>query len=79
MKNGHNLRTLQAERKKAEDDQWVKPQSCIVCNKAGLKGAYGHWGDDWTCSNSCDQIVAARPRYPGHSEEDFFKRQGGVP
>lgn len=79
MKGGQNLRTLQAERAKKEEEVWVRPQPCIICGKV-LSGAYGNWGNvGWTCSAQCERVQAAKPRYPGHSEEDFFKRLGELP
>jgi hypothetical protein len=73
MKGGQNLAFL--KQKREEEDGWVKPQSCCICGKV-IKGAYGHHGDDWTCQKSCEKAKMALPRFPGHSEEQFFKRQG---
>lgn len=48
---------------------------CIVCGKEIGEGYYGAWGDRGVCSKSCNTIQSQKPKYPGHTEEDFFKRQ----
>lgn len=73
MKGGVNLRVVQQERQRKEEEDWVRPQPCIICNRV-LKGAYGHHHDGWTCSGSCEKTYDLRPKYPGHTEEDFLKR-----
>lgn len=55
MKGGQNFRDLQDKKKKVEEEQWVKPQPCVICGKV-IPGAYGHHGDaGWTCSASCER------------------------
>lgn len=71
MKGGQNLAELQQRKK--EEDGWVKPQPCCICRKL-LKGAYGFHEDGWTCSSVCELEYDKRPRWPGHSEEQFFER-----
>lgn len=62
MKGGQNLRDLQA--KKKEEDGWVVPQNCIICNKR-IGGAYANHGEaGWTCSATCMRQQDAKPRYP---------------
>lgn len=69
MKGGQNLRDLQ--QKKLEDEQYVKPQPCIICKKV-IGGAYANHGDaGWTCSATCMKTQDAKPKYPGHLAEDF--------
>lgn len=70
------LHELQQKRREKEEEQWVKPQPCMICAKE-IQGAYGHWGTlGWTCSAACERKQATKEKYPGHTEEDFFKRQG---
>lgn len=71
MKGGQNLAVLQQRKK--EEDGWVKPQPCCICHKV-IKGAYGFHADGWTCSGKCEREYDSRPKYPGHSEEQFFER-----
>ena len=73
MKGGQNLAHLQQQKK--EEDGWVVPRPCCICHKV-IKGAYGFHEDGWTCSGACEKIYDLRPKYPGHSEEEFFQRQG---
>jgi hypothetical protein len=47
----------------------------MVCGKDNIEGYHGRWGNSGTCSASCEKIQAAKPRYPGHSEDEFFTRQ----
>jgi len=53
------------------EEAWVRTQSCMICSKAELKGAYGNHGDGWTCSKACEVKQVALPKYPGHSAEAF--------
>lgn len=73
MKGGQNLRDLQQKKKAETDAEWVPSQPCMICGKAGLKGAYGNYGDGWTCGKVCSEAQNAKPKYPGHSAEDFEK------
>lgn len=75
MKGGQNLRDLQSKKQEKEDAQWVKPQPCIICQKV-VCGYYGSWEEGWTCNSACEKVQAAKPRYPGHTEQDFFNRLG---
>lgn len=75
MKGGTNLRLLQSERAEKEEKEWVKPQPCLICGTV-MPGAYAHHGYGWTCSNACMRKEDAKPKYQGHTEEDFFNRQG---
>lgn len=49
------------------------PKPCCVCNKPTLN-FYGRWGDGGTCSRPCERIQEAKPKYPDHTEEEFFNR-----
>lgn len=71
MKGGQNLAHLQ--QKKKEEESWVLARPCMVCNKT-IAGAYGFHEDGWTCSGKCEKEYNLRPKYPGHSEEEFFER-----
>lgn len=53
---------------------------CMVCDKP-TEGFYGSHASEnktpkGTCSGACERIQQAKPKYPGHSEEDFLARQG---
>ncbi len=48
---------------------------CMVCQKA-IEGFYARFGEEGTCSGECMRAQDLKPRYPGHSEEEFLKRQG---
>ena len=75
MKGGQSLNHLQQKRKEKEEEQWVKPQPCLICGKT-IEGAYAQHPDGWTCCNKCMKVQDAKPKYPGHSEEEFLNRQG---
>lgn len=51
---------------------------CMVCSKE-VEGFYGQHQDGGTCSRSCEKEQMSRPRYPGHSETEFFNRLGETP
>ena len=60
MKGSHNLHELQQRRKQAEEEAWVLPRPCAICQKV-LKGPYGRssFGDKeaWSCSGECEKEV----------------------
>lgn len=60
MKGGQNLRDLQSDKQKKDEEAWVKPQPCHICAKV-VKGAYGHTtldeGPVWSCSKVCEKAV----------------------
>ena len=58
------------------EEAWVRTQSCMICSKAELKGAYGSHGDGWTCSKVCNDIQDAKEKYPGHSAAAFELKHG---
>lgn len=70
MKGGQNFRDLQ---QKKEEEAWVKPQACIVCQKT-IGGAYAQHSDGWTCSSKCMKVRDTEDRFPGHSAEDFERK-----
>lgn len=76
MKNGQNLRELQQKKQEKEEAQWVPSQNCLICGKT-IEGAYAQHADGWTCCSKCMKVQDQKPKYPGHSEEDFLSRQGG--
>ena len=71
MKGGQNLAILQQRKK--EEEGWVKPQPCCICGKV-IGGSYGSHEDGWTCSGKCEKEYNLRPKYPGHTEQEFFER-----
>lgn len=54
--------------------------TCMICGKdaEGFYANYGNIGDPpkGACSKTCMLEQDKKPRYPGHSEEDFFNRKG---
>ncbi len=77
MKGGQNLAVL--KQRKEEEEGWVRPQPCCICGKM-IGGAYANHGDaGWTCGIECMEAQDAKPRYPGHSEEEFFTRRKHAP
>lgn len=48
---------------------------CMVCDKP-IEGFYARFGDQGTCNRTCMKVQDAKPKYPGHTEEEFFQRQG---
>lgn len=73
MRNGQNLRDLQQKKKEQEEKQWVPSQDCLICGKT-IEGAYAQHADGWTCCGKCMREQDKKPRFPGHTEEDFFNR-----
>lgn len=71
MKGGQNLAVLQQRKK--DEEGWVLASPCCICGKL-LKGAYGFHEDGWSCSGKCEREYDSRPRFPGHSETEFFQR-----
>lgn len=72
-KNSFNLAEAQQQKSKQVEEQWVHQPICCICNKK-IQGYHGRWGLVGTCDKACEAIQLAKPRYPGHSEEDFFRR-----
>lgn len=69
MAKGKNMREV------AEEYKATIVGMCCVCGKP-VRGFYGRWGDGGTCNGTCEKVKKAEPPYPGHSEEEFLKRQG---
>ena len=46
---------------------------CCVCG-VKVKGYYGSNSEGGTCNKTCEEVQAAKPRYPGHSEEEFLAK-----
>lgn len=70
MKNAQKLSDWQQEEK---NKIVLKP--CLVCGKVPKYGYYGGHEGGGTCSRECEVVQNKKPKYPGHSEEDFFRRQ----
>ena len=75
MKNGQNLRDLQAQKAKKTEELWIKQPVCMVCNKETM-GYYARYGDSGVCGSACMRVQAKVYAFPGHTETDFLKRQG---
>ena len=48
---------------------------CMICDKK-VEGFYGRHEGGGTCSRKCEKEQMAKPRFPGHSAEDFERRMG---
>jgi len=59
MKGSFKLQDVQQQKKQAEEEVWVKPKNCLVCNKL-IAGAYGAWEHGWTCSGHCERIYSSQ-------------------
>lgn len=70
MKGGQNLRDLQHKKKEEADKAWIHPCVCCVCGKS-CEGYYGRYGDGGVCSSKCMREHVLKPKYPGHSAEDY--------
>lgn len=46
---------------------------CMVCDKS-IEGFYARYGDSGVCSGKCMRVQDQKPRYPGHSHEEFCER-----
>ena len=46
---------------------------CMVCDKP-IEGFYARFGDQGTCGRICMNVQDAKPKYPDHTEEQFFQR-----
>lgn len=61
-----------AEREKENVEVDLSP--CITCGKTIPDGYYGRWNDGGTCGKSCELKQSKLPKYPEHTEEQFFSR-----
>lgn len=69
MAKGRNMREV------ADEYRNTVVGLCCICQKP-CRGFYGGWPEGGTCSGVCEKVKASQPKYPGHSEEEFLKRQG---
>jgi hypothetical protein len=60
--------------KKKEEETKIDLKPCLICNKSISDGYYGSWGDGGVCSKTCNTAQSLKPKYPGHTEADFFAR-----
>jgi len=73
-----NMRKPQARKLsdlQEEHKATVPDKECCVCHKR-IEGYYGSHAEGGTCSGACERIKAKEEKYPGHTEEDFFRRLG---
>lgn len=61
-------------KKKEQPEVKLDLKPCLVCKKTITDGYYGAWGDGGVCSKACNNVQSQKPRYPGHTEEDFLQR-----
>ena len=73
MKNGQNLRELQAQKAKKVEELWIKQPVCMVCNR-NCEGYYARYGESGVCGSACMRIQAKVYRWPEHTEESFLKQ-----
>ncbi len=77
MKNGQNLRELQAQKAKKTEEMWIHQPVCLVC-KRNCEGYYARYGESGVCGSACMRIQAKVYPYPGHSEEDYERNQNAT-
>ena len=77
MKNGQNLRELQAQKAKKTEELWIHQPVCMVC-KRNCEGYYARYGESGVCGSACMRIQAKVYPYPGYSEADFERRQNAT-
>lgn len=46
--------------------------NCMICSKA-VEGFYSQHEGGGTCSRKCMTVQDSKPKFPGHSAEDFEK------
>lgn len=63
--------------KKVKVEELSVPLSpCCNCGKEIEKGYYSRHGNGGTCSRPCMIEQDKKPKYPGHTEEDYFRNLG---
>lgn len=61
-------------KKPKEEEVKLDLKPCLNCGKAISDGYYSRHGDGGTCSKKCMLEQDKKPKYPGHTEEDFLQR-----
>lgn len=53
------------QKKHKEEESWIRPKPCLVCQKV-IPAPYGRTtGDEWTCSATCER---KKGKYPERKE-----------
>ena len=73
MKNSFKLHDVQQKKKEEQEERWIHQPICCIC-KRECEGYYGRWGNSGTCDSACEVEQAAKPKYPGHTEDEFFNQ-----
>lgn len=66
--------TPKSERK--EQVVQLEFQPCIHCGKKIGDGYYARYNSSGVCSKKCMIEQDKKPKYPGHTEEDYFRNLG---
>lgn len=59
--------------KKKEEEVKLDLKPCLNCGKAIGEGYYASYEKGGVCNKTCMLEQDKKPKYPGHTEEDFFK------
>ena len=73
MKGGQNFRDIQQKKKEQVLEDWIHQPICCICNRK-CEGYHGRWGDSGSCDSACEKVQAAKEKYPGHTEDEYFNR-----
>jgi hypothetical protein len=73
MKGGQNFRDIQQKKKDQVQEDWIHQPICCIC-KRKCEGYHGRWGDSGSCNATCEAVQAAKEKYPGHTEAEYFNR-----
>lgn len=63
-------------KKKEEEKFQLDLKPCLHCGKAIKEGYYARYCDKGVCSRVCMFEQDKKPKYPGHSYEEYLARQG---
>lgn len=63
-------------KKKEQVEIKLDLRPCLMCNKQITDGYYARYGESGTCSKKCMIEQDKKPKYPGHTEEEFLQRLG---
>jgi len=61
-------------KKKKEEEVKLDLKPCLNCGKAIGEGYYARYEQGGVCGKSCMLEQDKKPKYPGHTEEDFLQR-----
>lgn len=73
MKNAFKLHDVQQKQKQKEEESWIHPPICCICNRK-CEGYYSRHGETGTCSSKCMKVQDGKEKYPGHTAAEFEQR-----